>query len=90
MVKRALLIAVVLLHGCATPVVCNTQRADIPVVIDTPEPPQFEKRRLPIADLTDTSHDGAVLRAYAATVQMLKDMVAERDAALDAYRKGSK
>lgn len=51
-----------------------------------PEPPPVARPHLPIADLTPVDGADAVMRAYAATVEVLTGYAAELETLLDAYR----
>lgn len=83
----ALLMAV---GGCATTQPPSAPpTVDVPVVVEVPEPPVFVLPVLPIHNLTESSkqHPDEVVKAFAATVELLKGEVKARDLALKPYRK---
>jgi hypothetical protein len=86
MVKRLLPLILVLLAGCAFSPPFFSAPA-VPMEVDVPvfEPvycqaPHSTRPALPIASLTPASPPADTLRAYAATVILLKGLVRERDA----------
>lgn len=81
-------LTLVILSGCATEkIVYVPKEVKIMVPVAAPQPPTFDVPAMPIADLNDSSTPDVVIKAYVATVQLLKDMVKERDRALNIYRK---
>jgi hypothetical protein len=89
-VKSCVLVSLVL-SACATPIAPTKPptKVEIPVVVEVPEPPEFTLPILPIANLTEASKSqpNEVVKAYAATVELLKGEVKARDLALQPYRK---
>jgi hypothetical protein len=86
MVKRLLPLILVLLAGCAFSPPFLSAPA-VPVEVDVPvfepvycQPPRSTRPALPIASLTPASAPADTLRAYAATIILLKGLVRERDA----------
>ncbi|MGH7935214.1 MAG: hypothetical protein ACREQN_18890 [Candidatus Binataceae bacterium] len=87
MVKRPLPLILVLLAGCAlAPPLTAAPR---PVMVNVPvyqriycKVPQLRRPALPIAQLTPTAMPADTIRAYAATVVLLKGAVKERDAVI--------
>lgn len=86
MVKRLLPLSLVLLAGCAFSPPFFSAPA-VPVEVEVPviepvycQPPPSRRPALPIAALTAASAPADTLRAYAATVILLKGLVRERDA----------
>lgn len=77
--------------GCtrdiAAPVVCEVKEVLVPVPVPPTPLPKFEKPVLPILSLTAASTKDEVARAYAATVQILKDELVIRDNAMATYDK---
>jgi hypothetical protein len=85
--KRKSLPALALaLWGCAASVPQAPVVARVPVPIECPEPPLLPLPQLPIASLKAGAPPAEVAKAYAASVQVLKDAVKERELLLDAYR----
>jgi hypothetical protein len=84
--NRSTFIVVLLVSGCAT--VAKVPEAprvvEVPVAVECPHPKVPERPHLPIADLTDKSEDSDVVKAYAATVQALKDYAAALELLLQA------
>jgi len=87
MVKRLLPLLLVPLAGCAlAPSAMPPAR---PVTVDVPvaepvycAPPRLHYPKLPLAGLTANSPPADTIRAYAATVVVLKGVVRERDAVI--------
>ena len=86
MVKRLLPLSLVLLAGCAFSPPFGSAPA-VPMEVEVPvyEPvycqaPQTAPPALPIATLTPASAPADTMRAYVATVIVLKGLVHERDA----------
>ena len=87
MVRRLLPPLLALLAGCASspPAIAPA----VPVTVKVPilrtlpcDPPRLGRPALPIAALQPASPPADTIRAYAATVVILKGVVADRDAAL--------
>lgn len=79
------------LAGCmaaSAPIAVRPLAVEVPVAVRCPSPPTLKPPALPIATLRDDSDSVQTARAYAATVELLKAAVAERDAILDSYRAG--
>lgn len=74
------------LAGCASEPVIRTVEVRVPVAANCPAPPQVVRPGLPIADLAPDSQPADVLRAYAATVEVLKGYCGELETVLDGYR----
>jgi hypothetical protein len=86
----ALVLVCAVLTGCATkPPVYVPEAVLIPIPVKPAQPPaDLDRPVMPIAALTDLDTPDVVLKAYVATVELLKSMVIERDRVLDEYRKG--
>ena len=84
-----LCLIVMALSACTTSPPSSPKNVDTPVVVDTPEPQVFVLPELPIKNLTNESkkHPDEVVKAYAATIELLKGEVKARDLALKPYRK---
>jgi len=87
MVRRLLPPLLALLAGCASapPPIAPAAPVTVKVPILRPlpcDPPRMGRPALPIAELKPASPPADTMRAYAATVAILKGAVAERDAAL--------
>lgn len=57
------------------------------VIESVPEPPVIEHPTLLIKDLKDESTDADTAKAYAVSIEQLKDLVEKLESALDVYRK---
>ena len=84
MVKCVLPLILALLAGCALAPPAGTFPA--PVIVKVPvyeavycTPPKLERPKLPVGALVPDSSPADTLRAYAATVVLLKGAVEERD-----------
>ncbi len=87
MVRRLLPPLLALLAGCASapPPIAPAAPVTVKVPILRPlpcDPPRMGRPALPIAALKPASPPADTIRAYAASVALLKGAVAERDAAL--------
>jgi hypothetical protein len=87
MVRRLLPLLLVLLAGCASAPPLGQVAAPVTVKVPVYEAvycaiPTLAKPALPIAELHADSAPADTIRAYAATVVMLKGAVSERDAVI--------
>jgi hypothetical protein len=92
MVRRLLPLLLVLFAGCASAPPLGPIVAPVTVKVPVYEPvycaiPALAKPALPISELHADSAPADTIRAYAATVVMLKGAVSERDAVIAGCRK---
>lgn len=83
--------SVISLFLCAFVTGCGTTKTvikevPVPVVQKVPEPPPYEKPKLPIHDLEDGDEPNKVAEAYAQSIKILMDKVKEAIVILDGYR----
>lgn len=76
------------LSGCSTAPATIYVPQEVKVLVKEPvvQPPTFATPTLPIANITATTPDADVVRAYAASITKLKQEIQDRDAALNVYR----
>ena len=84
--KLALFLAVVVLAGCQTTPICSPQIIEVPVKVQPPAPPTFQKPDLPTSRLPANASAEQIVKANAATIEVLKREIQLRDNALNAYR----
>lgn len=75
----------VLLAGCAT----VPKSVEIPVAVPCPPPPEIVRPHLPILDLSPESPPDNVIRAFAASIEVLAGYAAELETILSGYRPAS-
>ena len=71
--------------GCCKPEI-RYVKVQVPIAIPAPEPPVLPWPDLPTQQLTPKSTDEAVVRAYVATIWVLRGRLAEAYAILNGYR----
>ncbi len=88
--RRYLLVALAMLEACAVAPPIAPPR---PVMVDVPVPtpvycnaPELQKPTLALATLKPDSPPADTIRAYAASVELLKGAVIERDKIIDGCR----
>jgi hypothetical protein len=94
MVERLLPLIVVALMGCALPPSAAAPARLVTVQVPVPQPvyckaPAPSYPRLPIASLNGASKTADTMRAYAASVIILKGLVRERDEVIAGCKKPS-
>lgn len=82
--KAAALVLVLILAGCAT--TPRPPTAEIPVPVPCPPPPPLSRPALPIAQLSADSPAPVVMRAYAASVNILQGYARQLEMLLSGYR----
>jgi len=89
MIRAALLIFVVLLlQACAT---CETKIIKVPVIIESPQPPEVVRPVLEIDRLDKSNLQFDTLnKALQITIEQLKQYSIELETYLDVYRKKDK
>lgn len=78
-------LAPLLLAGCASAPQPPVE-VRVPVPVPCPAPPDTVRPALPLADLTPDSPPDVVLRAYAASIEVLMGYAESVETLLDAYR----
>ena len=86
-------VLVVLVSGCcpkpAPEIRYVPLRVEVPVAVQPPAPPVFERQPLPVDSLPDNAPPAEVIRRLVATILQLQGEVKLRDEALSAYRRPS-
>lgn len=89
--KMTIIITILLLTACGGKEIVYKDRiveVKTPVMVDYPEPPEFDDLdELPVDRIKKSDSLDAKTKAITATIEILKKMVKERDEALDVYRK---
>lgn len=67
---------------------CHPEMVQVPVAVPCPPPPAVQRPHLPIAELKPASPANQVMRAYAASVEVLKGYALQLEKLLDGYRGG--
>ena len=83
--KSLLLLAALLISGCATTKQIEIQTVD-KAVLGCPAPPILKRPDLPISTISESDTDGAIAIKYKATIYLLMDYAKQQEAIIELYK----